>query len=641
MTALDRVRQARSALAGIMVVQSVLRAFAAAFAAFAAVGFFEGHSGLPRLAAVCTWAVVAAALMWRGRAAWSAEETALWVEARAPQLQYALVTAIDPRAFHVRDDLARVAAGVDIRGLVLRAGARAVLRSGAAAAAGLVLLLVVPAGGASRLASRGAQAPAAPAPDRLRGLVARVTPPAYARQAPREIRDPLAITALVGSAIELSGHGSAAGLRATTGEDSVTVHTQPGTGDGPRWTVDVTMPAHAGVMRIRDRGYERVVALDAVPDNPPVVVLDQPARDSTLRSARGILRLGARATDDIGLRDGFFELLISAGNQEGSYRSVERRVGTADFADARRASLSSAIDLASLGLAPGGRLSVRAVARDDNAVSGPGAGTSETRTFRIATPGEYDSLAVEPGAPPPADSAEITQRMIVVRTQALRQDVPRLRKDTAARRAEMLSQQEERLSERVQSLLNGQDEDEGGGPLVVPDWQLPLFDTALRALGDAAAQLHAVRLTAALVPELLALRVLDSARTGNRLYVRGGAPALVVNTARVRLTGHDKPDAASRTPEPPAGTAASAAVARLESIAALAVDAPAAAADSIVVFRVAIGGAWPSAAAALGDAAAALRVRGDPAASFARARRAIAGAPSVAQGLPAWDGGSQ
>ena len=622
-------------------VQSVLWAAAAALAAYAVLSFFGGHSELARVVAACTWAMVAIAMMWRGRAVWSAEQTALWIEARAPQLQYALVTAIEARAVHYSDELARVATGVDIRGLVLRAGARAMFRSGAAVAAGLVLLLVVPAGGASHAASRGTSEAAPSAANRLLGLVARVTPPAYARQTPREMRDPLVITALVGSAIDLSGHGSAAGLRAATGEDSVVVGSVAGAGDGPRWTIHVTMPAHGGVMRMRDRGYERVLELDAVPDSLPLVVLDQPPRDSTLRSARGILRLGARATDDIGLRDGYFELIISAGNQEGSYHSVERRIGTTDFANATRALLASAIDLASLGLAPGGRLSVRAVVRDGNAVSGSGSGTSETRTFRIAAPGEYDSLAVEPGAPPPVDSAEMTQRMIVVRTRALRRDAPHLPRDTAARRAEMLSQQEARLSERVQSLLNGQDEDQGGGPLVLPDWQRPLFDTALRALGDAAAQLHAVRLPAALVPELLALRALDSARTGNRLYLRGGAPVVVVNTARVRLTGHDKPDAGPRTPEPPADTAALAAIARLESIAALAVATPEAAADSIAMFRVDIRATWPFAAAALGDAAAALRARRDPGAGLARARRAIAGAPSVAQGLPAWDGGGQ
>ena len=186
MTALDRVRAARSALAGITVVQSVLWAVAAALAAYAALSFFGGHSGLTRVVAACTWAAVAIAMMWRGRAVWSAEQTALWIEARAPHLQYALVTAIEPRAVHLSDELARIATGVDIRRLVLRAGARAVFRSGAAVAAGVVLLLVVPAGGASHVASRDTPEAAPPAANRLLGLTARVTPPAYARQTPRE-----------------------------------------------------------------------------------------------------------------------------------------------------------------------------------------------------------------------------------------------------------------------------------------------------------------------------------------------------------------------------------------------------------------------------------------------------------------------
>jgi hypothetical protein len=424
------------------------------------------------------------------------------------------------------------------------------------------------------------------------------------------------------------------------GDDSVEVSSAAAT-SAARWDLRVTMPAHSRLMRLRDRDYERVVEFDAVPDSPPAVVLGQPERDTTLRAARGVLRLDAQATDDIGLRDGYFELIVSAGNQEGSYRSVERKIGMASFADARHGTMAAAIDLAAIGLTPGGRLSVRAVARDGNALSGPGIGTSETRTLRIATPGEYDSLAVDAGAPPPVDSAEVTQRMIVERTRALRRAAGRLAPDTVLRRAGLLSRQEDQLSERVQSLLNGQDEDEGGGPLVLPDWQRPLFDTALRALGDAAAELSAARLGPALAPELVALRVLDRARAGNRVYARGAAPTLVVNTARVRLTGQDKPDAGPRTAEPATDTAALAAIGRLDAIAQLARKTPAAAADSIVVLRLAVTGAWPSAAVALEDAGLALRAGRDPAGSLARARRVIAGAPVVVQGLSAWDGGGE
>jgi hypothetical protein len=145
----------------------------------------------------------------------------------------------------------------------------------------------------------------------------------------------------------------------------------------------------------------------------------------------------------------------------------------------------------------------------------------------------------------------------------------------------------------------------------------------------------------ALAPELVALRVLDRARAGNRVYVRGGAPTLVVNTARVRLTGQDKPDAGPRTAEPATDTAALAAISRLDTIAQLARNTPVAAADSIVVLRLAVTGTWPSAAVALEDAVLALRASRDPAASLARARRVIAGAPVVVRGLSAWDGGGE
>ena len=41
------------------------------------------------------WA--AALVLWRGRASRSVERVALWIEERAPELRYALVTAIDDR----------------------------------------------------------------------------------------------------------------------------------------------------------------------------------------------------------------------------------------------------------------------------------------------------------------------------------------------------------------------------------------------------------------------------------------------------------------------------------------------------------------------------------------------------------------
>jgi hypothetical protein len=639
MTPLDRVDRARAALAAITVARSLIWGVAAALATYAVAGFLAGRGGVPWAVSGMVGATVTVAMLWQGRAVWSIERTALWIEAHVPQLQYALVTAIEPRAAHVQAHLVAqlgpVIDRVDLGRIVFRAGARVLAWAGLGAAVGAALVMLVPAAGRPTVPfGRDRQAITADVPNRLAALVAHVTPPAYTHQSPRDIGEPTIISSMVGSAIELVGRGPSDGVQATVGTDSAVVAI-----DGSGWRIRLTMPVHSRVVRLHDRGFERIVGLDPVPDNPPTVMLDRPARDSTLRSAHGMLVLGARAADDIGLRDGYFELIISAGDAEGSFRSVERRIGAVDFGDASHASIGAHIDLATLGLSAGGRLSIRGVVRDDNTVSGPGIGTSETRTFRIAKAEEYDSIAVEGEPPPPLDSAYLSQRMIVARTRALRRDARRLPRDTVAHRADVLSDQEDQLRERVQSLLNGPDEDEGGGPLVLPDWQRPLFDTALHALGDASGDLHGAKLAAALEPELVALRVMDRARAANRLYPRGGSSTIVVNTERVRLSGHDKPDASPRTPEPPDDTAALAAVTRLEIIARLAGRAPSAMADSLAVLQVAVLGPWPAAASALGDAVEAVRAHRDPHIAMARARRAIVGPPSSAAGLRTWDGG--
>jgi hypothetical protein len=119
-----------------------------------------------------------------------------------------------------------------------------------------------------------------------------------------------------------------------------------------------------------------------------------------------MLSLEAEATDDIGLRSGYFELIISSGTEEGSFKSTEKRVGEVTWIDVPRAPMQARINLATVGLTPGGLLSVRAVAQDGNTVNGPGVGTSETRTIRLAKGEEYDSVAIERAPPPTVDSAD-------------------------------------------------------------------------------------------------------------------------------------------------------------------------------------------------------------------------------------------
>jgi hypothetical protein len=642
-TPLQQVRRTRAALVAITVAQAALWALAAELLTHAALVSSVGPSAIEVPLVVAVGLIVAAGIVWRGRAAWSLERSALWVEARAPELEYALVTAIDPRAAHVVPELTRVIERVDVGRLVRRAALRDAAWAVAAVVIGVALAAVAPARGRTSDGRRGAHGPAAiPARSRLVPLTARVIEPAYAGRPVRAVREPATIEALVGSAIELAGRGAGDGLRAVVGADSVAIATSA---DG--WSARLVMPGKSSAVRLRDRGYERVVGLDPVTDEPPAVTLTQPSRDSTLRSASGALELDALASDDIGLRDGHFEVIISSGDQEGSFRSAERRIGGVAFADARRAPMHARLDLAALGLTPGGLLSIRAVARDGNTVTGPGVGASETRTFRLAKSEEYDSVAVEGAPPPTLDSAYLSQRMVVLQTRALMARASRMPRDTVVHRSKSLGDKEEQLRGEVQSLLHGPgDEDEGGGgPVLLPEWQHALFDTAYQALADAAGKLNVADTRAALGPELVALRVLDRARVAKRIYLRGAPPTIVVNTERVRLTGTEKAHATPRPPGPARDTAAMtaiAAVARLEAIARLADSAPAAAADSVTLLRADVVGTWPAAGAALGESAAALRAHRDASAALARARRAIVGPARVDAAPPrAWDGGSE
>ena len=658
MTPLERARRARRSLAAILVTSSLLWAAAAGLALHWFLATTVGRSAVEVMTAGGAGILVAGALVWRGRAVWSLERAALWVEARAPQLQYAFVTAIEPRAARAVPDLDRAIDPVDIEALVRRAGARALGWALAGLAVATAVGLVSPSRAILPLLRREGPSPTAtPRRNRLAPLQAHVVPPAYARASTLDISEPAIIAALVGSTIELRGPGDTAGIRAAVGTGADTAIRVSTNGAG--WTASVTMPPVSTVVRLDDGSHQRLVALDALPDSPPTVALERPARDSTLRSATGVIALVARARDDVGLRDARFELIISSGDQEGAFKSQERVLGAVDLADARQATLGVRLDLGGLGLTPGGRLSIRAVAHDGNTVSGPGAGVSETRTFRLAKADEYDSISVEGAPPPNFDSSYMSQRMIVVETRTLIRHSARLPRATVLRRAGTLATRQDQLRDRVQALLGGESEDEGGGgggggggaggaaaagapgPAPLPAWQRALFDTAFRAMGDASASLVSGGVNRALGPELVALRTLDKARLSARLYLRGAPPEIVVNTARVRLSGTETPDAAPRAPSRSADTAAHAAVTRLDNAERLVAGDPQAAADSVVLLRATVSGRWPVAGTALGDAAAALRAHRDPGSSLAAARRAIAGAPTVESSLSAWDGGGQ
>jgi hypothetical protein len=442
----------------------------------------------PRVGMVCGMAV-AAAVLWRGRHAWSIPRVALWVEERHPTLQYAFVTAVE------RGRDLPVAVGP----VLGRALARAIGPALAAALFAVLFAVLLPQGPHRR----GVESTALSVASRLTPLAVRITAPTYANVPVRTLTDPTTIPALVGSRIAIAGPHA--------------------------WDTAFVMPASPTVERLIDRRFTRTIVLQPIADAPPTVVLTAPARDSVIKApVRGTLNLNADASDDIGLANGYFEYLITSGQEEsGGVKAREARTGQVAFDDAKHGAFRVRLRLDSLGVVGGDLLSVRAVVLDGNTVSGPGKGVSETRSIRILSQQAYDSLALEAAPPEGVDTA-------------------------------------------------------------------------------------------------------DQVDVGNRLYLRGAPPLIVVDVNGVRLHGTGTPEVVRRT----AGPALTTLWGRFARAVDLLHGASSAGMDSLAMIRA--DATDPALASALDDALAALHADRDPRSALLRARQAIIGSPTASGALSAW-----
>jgi hypothetical protein len=617
------VRRVQATLVVIICGQAILLGAATGVAVATFGGRFSGM--------LCAIGVIAF-VVWRSRAVWSLERTALWVEERDPALQYALVTAVDPRYTGW--------AAPAYKGPLLR---RAAVRALWPAVAALLVAVAVNRtfeiygdrlfGGRSDRGS--ATRTTAQDVNRLVPLEVRVVPPAYSRLPSQVLTEPSTISGLVGSQIVVHGRGDTAGIRATVQGEPVRVGV-----DGAAWTATLMMPPAPSVLTLRDPGHQRLMVLAPVADAPPVAELTAPARDSVMRSAHGVLALAARATDDIGLASGHFEIIVSSGSEDnGGVKGKTLTVGQMVFGDVRAGTMAGGFRLDSL--KPGDVVSVRAVVRDNNVVSGPGVGVSDTRTYRLATKDEYDSVAVE-GAPPPVlDSSFLSQRMIVMETQRLLRRLgasPRVSRDSAVVASHDIGIREDRVRSRVEVLLGG---DEEGPGETMSDAERALFDTAYAAMSDASVRLQSADARAALPRELVALAALDTVRQmERRLYLRGRPPTIIVNLARVRMTGNGTPDPGLRMPQAAGDSVRQRLVAELGAIVRGPLDGRGVA-DSLTLMEAGAIAVDPAAASALGDAVRALQTGHDPALALARARRALTGPARVESGQVEWAGGGR
>ena len=636
----------------IQLTRTVLAASAIAGAApvwFAIAGVHRGYG-------VALATVATAAVLWWWRGVFSRRRVVLWMEERAPALRFALASLEDAPATPYRSTLERTIGDARFGRPLGLAALRLV---------GIPLLLLAVMQLAVRpLVSRvaGADAGSRAAEDDLsrtgsapaRGgrLVATVSPPSYVRERAERLDDPTNIAALVGSAIRFTGD----------------------------WSDAVTMPPRATVLRLQSGAGTRMVALEPREDSTPRVVLELPARDSVLATPTGMLRLAAQARDDIGLVAGWFEIIVSSGSGESfAFRSTV--LGRTAVNNARAMEFATTLPLDSLQLKPGDVVHLRAVARDANPTSDAETGSSDTRTLRVPRPGENDSLSITPAPPPEVGQSELSQRMLIILTERLVARMQRISTDDVKRESGTIAQEQGKLRKRVGEIifsrLTGEEHEEeeidevmadtvspaeallraasaatdievghdhgDEGPVVAVN--RPLLE-AFNAMWDAERRLGIGAPREALPFMRAALEAIQRARAAERLYLRGRAPRVVIDEARVRLAGkREGIDPTSRAPRASAIAQQKARRARfgavVEQLATSqtnpANDGVRAAVDSLMVLRIDVLGDEPALAAVLSRAIGDLRAGRDATDALIAARRALDGEP-VSGPLRGWSG---
>ncbi|HWO88919.1 MAG TPA: hypothetical protein VNL98_07190, partial [Gemmatimonadales bacterium] len=691
------LRIARAGLIAAVALTALVRGLAAGCIVLAAAAAADATLGLAEVlrrsaypVAVFLAAAVATSRLWKGRIARDLGQVALFVEGLRPELGFGMVALIERKRdggdgddLEIVRALERDVAGVPWQRAVVRRVLGVVARDGLLLVGAVLVLRAAPARSLERLGAAGRSDRDAAAPAALRGtllapLRARITPPAYTQIAPFTVQEPSAITAISGSTVVLEGGAGAPARGSVTARlDNDTI---PVTLRGGRWTVRLVLTENPAALRLSDGTAERLVTLEPYPDSLPDVRLESPARDTVLRSAEHRLPLAARARDDFGMSAAWFEYIISSGEGE-SFRFRTGTVARESLALARSAALEGSLDLGALRLGPGDLLHLRAVATDARTVRGPGRGVSETRTFRIARSGEYDSIAFEGLPPVEGDTSALSQRLLIILAEALERRRPRLARDTVVTASRDIARDQARLRRRVSDIIfqrlgeaEGEHAHEEGGveagaepgdrspeavlraaeaaasvdpsqPLDFAHEETPVVAVnrplleAYNAMWEAGRWLEIGEPDDALPHMRAALAAIQRARQAERLYLRGRTPALVVDLRAVRLAGNRSGvRGGTRTSGGAAADSRELVARRLAAHLDLALGAGAAAlADSLQVLRLDALGRLPRVAAALAEAVDALRAGRDATGALVRARRALAG-PARRDGSREWEG---
>jgi hypothetical protein len=404
------------------------------------------------------------------------------------------------------------------------------------------------------------------------------------------------------------------------------------TAGGDGWSVAFALSdSNPALLKLVDRQYHRSIIIDPQIDQPPTGRLLLPLRDTTLRVIAGTLALSATFADDIGLDTARFEYIkCSSGTGDEDFKCAGGTFTTKGFHDARSGDFAYEVPFAMLHLSEGDQLSIRAVIWDHNSETGPGKGVTETRTIRIARKSEYEKLNIN-AAPPSADTAMVTLRMLIMAVEKLDKASPTMEHRMFQDSSVKLGGVGRKFQQTINLII---DEQTGGGQVQID----PLLALARDSMWTAVTDLEVADTHASLSPLYATYNALKKYSTAARYYLRGVIAPPVVNIERVRMQGTDSGATTLRTPRLLSDV--DRARYRIDFMTAIAQlqTAPQDALDSFTLLQVETMRKYPDIAHAIAEAVTAIRSKQSPASALARARGLIDGAAAALDTLPKWSG---
>ncbi len=370
-------------------------------------------------------------------------------------------------------------------------------------------------------------------------MTVRIAPPSYTGRDAETFENPVQVTALAGSRVQLEVRSGATGVVAeAVGVPAITLEKQQ-----DRFVAGfiASRSTSFAVRSLGDRGAEaRFVSILVTPDAAPSVRVRAPGRDTAMAGPKGQIALEVEGIDDLGLASLALKFTKASGGGE-SLTFIEGEVPLSIARrDDRRWTATARWVLDALGLADGDVLVYSAVARDRNPSGAPV--QSEQYLIEIGRASENASAGF--GLPAEEKKYGISQQMVIYKTEQLLAARAKHGADSWIEQGRMLAIEQRMVRAEVVFLGGGEVEDEVEEAAHSDELAEGRLQNAGRAemlrainfMSRAEAQLNDGRAAEALLIERQALRALELAFDRRRYFLRTLPDRSRIDTSR-RLTG--------------------------------------------------------------------------------------------------------